>query len=88
MDNKIKVLLKSIITDCPFTNPKPIELLMWALKLHPNKNAIVLDFYAGSGTTGHAVMELNREDGGNREFILCTNNEISEYYMIVYTDRR
>jgi adenine-specific DNA-methyltransferase len=40
-----------------------------------NKNAIVLDFFAGSGTTGHAVLDLNKEDGGNRKFILCTNNE-------------
>ena len=36
---------------------------------------MVLDFFAGSGTTGHAVLELNKEDGGNRKFILCTNNE-------------
>ena len=40
-----------------------------------NKEAIVLDFFAGSGTTGQAVLELNKEDGGNRRFILCTNNE-------------
>jgi adenine-specific DNA-methyltransferase len=39
------------------------------------KNAIVLDYFAGSGTTGHAVMILNGEDNGNRQFILCTNNE-------------
>ena len=39
------------------------------------KNSIILDFFAGSGTTGHAVLELNKEDGGNRRFILCTNNE-------------
>ncbi len=39
------------------------------------KNAIVLDYFAGSGTTGHAVMLLNKEDGGQRQFILCTNNE-------------
>ena len=39
------------------------------------KNAIVLDFFAGSGTTGHAVLELNKEDNGQRQFILCTNNE-------------
>ncbi len=38
-------------------------------------NAVVLDFFAGSGTTGHAVLSLNSEDGGNRRFILCTNNE-------------
>jgi adenine-specific DNA-methyltransferase len=40
-----------------------------------NKSAIILDFFAGSGTTGHAVLELNKADGGNRQFILCTNNE-------------
>jgi len=39
------------------------------------KDALILDFFAGSGTTGHAVMLLNKEDGGNRKFILCTNNE-------------
>ena len=39
------------------------------------KDVRILDFVAGSGTTGHAVMELNKEDGGNRQFILCTNNE-------------
>jgi adenine-specific DNA-methyltransferase len=39
------------------------------------KDAIILDFFAGSGTTGHAVLELNKEIGGNRRFILCTNNE-------------
>ncbi len=41
----------------------------------PSENAIVLDFFAGSGTTGHAVLDLNKQDGGNRKFILCTNNE-------------
>ena len=40
-----------------------------------NPNAIILDFFAGSGTTGHAVLEMNKEDNGNRQFILCTNNE-------------
>ena len=43
-----------------------------------DNNIIVLDFFAGSGTTGQAVLELNREDGGNRQFILCTNNEKTE----------
>lgn len=43
--------------------------------LYGRKNAIILDFFAGSGTTGHAVLMLNKEDGGNRKFILCTNNE-------------
>lgn len=43
--------------------------------LYERKNAIVLDYFAGSGTTAHAVMMLNKEDSGNRKFILCTNNE-------------
>ena len=40
-----------------------------------NKNAIILDFFAGSGTTAQSVLELNKQDGGNRQFILCTDNE-------------
>lgn len=56
-----------------FNNPKPVELLNCLIKPFP-KNAIVLDFFAGSGTTGQAVLELNKEDGGHRQFILCTNN--------------
>jgi len=42
-----------------------------------NKNSLVLDFFSGSGTTGHAVMQLNNLDGGHRTFILCTNNELN-----------
>lgn len=57
-----------------FDNPKPTDLIKRCLEIS-NKNAICLDFFAGSGTTGHAVMKLNAEDGGNRKFILCTNNE-------------
>ena len=58
-----------------FDFSKPVRLLKEIMKLHTNKNAIILDFFAGSGTTGQAVLELNKEDGGNRKFILCTNNE-------------
>lgn len=61
-----------------FNNPKPIELMKWCVKLHPKADCLVLDFFAGSGSTGHAVLDLNKEDGGNRQFILCTNNEITE----------
>ena len=42
---------------------------------YENKNATILDFFAGSGTTGHAVLDLNKQDGGNRTFILCQLNE-------------
>lgn len=58
-----------------FNNPKPVGLIKQILKLATNKDALILDFMAGSGTTGHAVLKLNAEDGGNRRFILCTNNE-------------
>ena len=58
-----------------FDYSKPVELMKMLINLHPNKNVTVLDFFAGSGTTGQAVLELNEEDGGNRKFILCTNNE-------------
>lgn len=51
------------------------ELIKRLLNMLPNKNCVVLDYFAGSGTTGQSVLELNREDGGNRQFILCTNNE-------------
>jgi len=54
---------------------KPVKLLKNLINLHKNKNALVLDFFAGSGSTGHAVLDLNNEDGGNRQFILSTNNE-------------
>ena len=58
-----------------FDYSKPVELIKRLIKNHYNKNAIVLDFFAGSGTTAQAVLELNIEDGGNRRFILCTNNQ-------------
>jgi len=49
-----------------------------------NRDAVVLDFFAGSGTTAQAVLELNRDDGGNRQFILCTNNENNIMYDVCY----
>lgn len=67
--------LKSILKNNDFDHPKPKALLKYLIGLYPKKEIIVLDFFAGSGTTGQAVMELNAEDGGQRKFILVTNNE-------------
>ncbi len=69
-----------------FPNPKPTEMIVDLLKLttHFNKSAIILDFFGGSGTTGHAVMKLNDEDGGQRKCILVANNENSIGEGIMY----
>lgn len=71
-----KLLAAAIGADNSFRNsvPKPISVLNYLFQNTP-RDGIILDFFAGSGTTGQAVMELNKEDGGNRHFILCTNNE-------------
>lgn len=58
-----------------FSNPKPIEFIKFFANLITDNSATILDFFAGSGTTGHAVMQLNAEDGGNRKFILCQIDE-------------
>lgn len=58
-----------------FSYPKPVKLIKRILELYSKKDSIILDFFAGSGTTGQAVLELNKEDGGNRKFILVNNNE-------------
>ncbi|MDO8590807.1 MAG: site-specific DNA-methyltransferase [bacterium] len=66
--------LESIFHEKVFDYPKPLSLIKYLIKRHPNKDATVLDFMAGSGTTGHAVLELNREENTHKSFILCTNN--------------
>ena len=59
-----------------FTNPKPIRLIERVLDIASSETSIILDFFAGSGTTGQAVLKYNKEkEGSNRRFILCTNNE-------------
>lgn len=63
---------------------KPVKMIKRYLEYFENKNIVVLDFFAGSGSTGQAVMDLNKEDGGHRSFILCTNNEVSEKKQISY----
>lgn len=59
-----------------FSYPKPTKLIEYLISItDKQKDITVLDFFAGSGTTGHAVLNLNKQDGGDRRFILCTNNE-------------
>lgn len=59
-----------------FTYAKPVNLIKYLLNIaNQPKDIIILDCFAGSGTTGHAVLQLNEDDGGSRQFILCTNNE-------------
>lgn len=70
-------LLRKIIPNCDFDFPKSLytvyDCLFAVVGNRPQAN--ILDFFAGSGTTGHAVLEMNKVDGGKRKFILCTNNE-------------
>lgn len=62
--------------DIQFKNgKKPLALIKQVINLYPSKSCNVLDFFAGSGTTGHAVMQLNKDDNGCRKYILCTNNQ-------------
>ncbi len=73
-----------------FSYPKPVKMIKFLVNLITdtvteedvetiiNSDVIVLDFFSGSGTTGQAVLELNKEDGGNRQFILVTNNEVTD----------
>ena len=67
--------LQQIFKKKVFDNPKPISLIKYLINFNRNKEITILDFFAGSGTTGHAVMDLNENDKGKRKFILCTNNE-------------
>ena len=62
--------LIKILNDKDFSFPKPPDLVKYLINFHRNKNTLVLDFFAGSGTTAQAVMALNQEDGGTRRYIL------------------
>lgn len=67
-----------------FTFPKNVNFIKHLINLNSNNDSIILDFFAGSGTTAQAVLELNKEDGGNRKFILCTNNESNICSEVTY----
>ena len=58
-----------------FQTPKPVKLIKELIRATTSKDSIVLDFFAGSGTAGQAVVELNKENGENRKYILVSNNE-------------
>ncbi len=79
-----KTELFSIIGANDFDNPKPSRLIGHLLKLYGNKDCIVLDFFAGSGTTLNAVLSVNNQDEGHRTCILCTNNESNICSSITY----
>ncbi len=70
--------VKSILGSKAFNHPKPLSLIKGLLKQATRPDDIVLDFFSGSGTTGHAVLDLNAEDGGVRTFILCSSTEATE----------
>lgn len=67
--------VKNLLGSKVFGFPKPVEMIRKIIEMGSTTESIVLDFFTGSGTTGHAVMQMNKEDGGNRKFVLCTNNE-------------
>jgi adenine-specific DNA-methyltransferase len=67
--------LNHILPSSKFRFPKPVGLILFCINLFSDTSITVLDFFAGSGTTGHAVLAANSQDGGTRQFILCTNNE-------------
>ena len=71
-----------------FDYPKPVDLIKRCVSLYSDKESLILDFFSGSATTAHAVMQLNAEDGGNRKFIMVQwpepTNEKSEAYKAGY----
>lgn len=74
------MLLRKILGKTSFSYPKSLYIVLDILKIMTDKDDIILDFFAGSGTTGHAVLELNKEDGGNRKFILV--EQLDEHIKI------
>lgn len=80
--------IKALFQPNPFSYPKPILLIKHLVSIGTEKNDIVLDFFSGSATTAHAVMQLNAEDGGNRKYIMVQlpeeTDEKSEAYKAGY----
>lgn len=76
--------LKKIFESKSFQTPKSVDFIRFILHQATNKNSIVLDSFAGSGTTAHAVLNLNKQDGGNRKFILI---EMEDYAETITAER-
>ena len=87
-NKKASIDLKALIPEKVFETPKPIELITRMMQIAQVKNSIILDFFSGSATTAHAVMQLNAEDGGNRKYIMVQlpeeTAEDSEAYKAGY----
>lgn len=77
-------VIKSIFGEKIFDTPKPLTLIEWIVSLHNDDNGIVLDSFAGSGTTAHAVLNMNKADGGLRKFILV---EMMDYADSITAER-
>jgi len=82
-------IVKELVPSSDFDFPKSLYTVFDCLYaiVGDKKNSIVLDYFAGSGTTGHAVLELNDKDRGKRQFILCTNNEVGEAKEIEFKNK-
>lgn len=80
-----KKTIKALFGSNPFESPKPVSLIKRIIELCADKDSIILDSFAGSGTTAHATLELNKEDGGTRQFVLV---EIEEKVAKDITSKR
>lgn len=76
--------LKELFSSKPFDTPKPTALIQWVINLHSNDDALVMDFYAGSASTAHAVMKLNAEDSGKRKFIMVQLPEVCDEESLAF----
>ncbi|MCC7444714.1 MAG: site-specific DNA-methyltransferase, partial [Saprospiraceae bacterium] len=76
--------IKNIFNNNPFSTPKPSKLIERIVHLSTNKNSIILDSFAGSGTTAHAVLNINKQDGGKRKFICI---EMEDYAETITAER-
>ena len=74
-NDNAKKELDGILKKSSFDFPKPTQLIETLCNIVNKQDFTILDFFAGSGTTGHAILKMNQKDGGHRKFILCTNNE-------------